>query len=141
MTSGPTVHPHQGDHRGQGQSPLDPEVGARRAQVLAVSADCEEGQGAGTGGQQENDPAPADAQEIVSPLGSVMVTIVLLKVALMWAIPRVTPLRSFFFGAGLPPAPVFACSAILIGPLSVVRCQLQQSRIAVLNNGQRTRDN
>jgi hypothetical protein len=48
---------------------------------------------------------PADAQLSVSPLVSVMVTIVLLKVALMWATPRVTPLRSFFFGApGLPAA-------------------------------------
>src|SRR4051794_28676452 len=47
---------------------------------------------------------PADAQLIVSPLVSVMVTIVLLKVALMWATPRVTPLRIFFLGAALPPA-------------------------------------
>src|SRR5690606_12833690 len=46
---------------------------------------------------------PADAHEIVSPLGSVMVMIVLLNVALMWAMPRVTPLRTFFFAAALPP--------------------------------------
>src|SRR3954447_12356594 len=46
---------------------------------------------------------PADAQEIVSPLVSVIVTMVLLKVAFTWATPRVTPLRSFFLGApGLP---------------------------------------
>src|SRR3954468_23650582 len=45
---------------------------------------------------------PADAQEIVSPLVSVMVIIVLLKVAFTCATPRVTPLRSFFFGAALP---------------------------------------
>src|SRR3954463_13002193 len=52
---------------------------------------------------------PAEAHEIVSPLVSVMVTIVLLKVALMWATPRVTPLRIFFFGpAALPPAPFAA---------------------------------
>src|SRR5437867_2161665 len=61
---------------------------------------------------------PAEAQEIVSPLVSVIVTIVLLNVALMWAIPRVTPLRIFFFlaaafaaVAGLP-APVVAVSAM-----------------------------
>ena len=46
---------------------------------------------------------PADAHEIVSPLVSVIVTIVLLNVALMCATPRVTPLRIFFFAApGLP---------------------------------------
>src|SRR5271166_5466035 len=33
---------------------------------------------------------PADAKQRVSPLVSVMVTMVLLKVALMWAIPRLT---------------------------------------------------
>src|SRR3954451_17940552 len=33
---------------------------------------------------------PADAKQSVSPLVSVMVTIVLLKVALIWAIPRLT---------------------------------------------------
>ena len=47
-----------------------------------------------------NPTVPADAQAIVSPLVSVMVTIVLLNVALMCAMPRVTPLRIFFFGAG-----------------------------------------
>src|SRR5580765_8435541 len=53
-----------------------------------------------------NPTVPADAQLSVSPLVSVMVTIVLLKVALMCATPRVTPLRSFFFGA-----PGFALAA------------------------------
>src|SRR5688500_19520592 len=61
-----------------------------------------------------NPCVPADAHEIVSPLVSVIVTIVLLNVALMWAMPRVTPLRIFFFGApGFAAAPApFACSAI-----------------------------
>src|SRR5262245_10719444 len=47
---------------------------------------------------------PADAQLIVSPLVSVIVTSGLLNVARTCATPRVTPLRSFFFGptAGLP---------------------------------------
>src|SRR3954465_6014813 len=54
---------------------------------------------------------PAEAQEMVSPLVSVMVTIVLLKVALMWATPLVTPLRIFFSGPPLAAAP-FVCSAI-----------------------------
>src|SRR5205085_6553846 len=40
---------------------------------------------------------PAEAKHNVSPLVSVMVTIVLLKVALMWATPRLTFLRAFFF--------------------------------------------
>jgi len=40
-------------------------------------------------------------------LVSVMVTIVLLNVALMWATPLVTPLRIFFF------APAFAPVAVL----------------------------
>src|SRR2546428_7387935 len=48
---------------------------------------------------------PAEAQEMVSPLGSVMVTIVLLKVDFTWATPLVTPLRMRFFGPGLPGAP------------------------------------
>src|SRR5215217_3101675 len=48
---------------------------------------------------------PAEAQAMVSPVTSVMVTMVLLKVALMWATPRVTPLRIFFFApAFAPPA-------------------------------------
>src|SRR3954469_15746779 len=45
---------------------------------------------------------PADAQLIVSPLVSVMVTIVLLNVDLTCATPRVTPLRTFFLA---PPGP------------------------------------
>src|SRR5271170_2569249 len=40
---------------------------------------------------------PADAKHSASPLVSVMVTIVLLKVALMWAIPRLTLRRAFRF--------------------------------------------
>src|SRR5205807_8635806 len=40
---------------------------------------------------------PADANVRVSPLGSVIVTIVLLNVALMCAIPRLTLRRAFFF--------------------------------------------
>src|SRR5438045_4668580 len=40
---------------------------------------------------------PAEAKHRVSPLVSVMVTMVLLKVDLMWAIPRLTFLRVFFF--------------------------------------------
>src|SRR4051794_7306162 len=67
-----------------------------------------------------NPTVPADAHEIVSPLVSVIVTIVLLNVALMCATPRVTPLRIFFFGApGLPAAaaPPFACSDIGSVPL------------------------
>src|SRR5581483_4396881 len=62
---------------------------------------------------------PADAQESVSPFVSVIVTIVLLKVALMCATPRVTPLRIFFFAAafaawdGFPAASdiVFLCGS------------------------------
>jgi hypothetical protein len=59
---------------------------------------------------------PADAQEIVSPLVSVMVTIVLLNVALMCATPRVTPLRIFFFGAG------FGAGGVLLLVLPWLRC-------------------
>ena len=55
-------------------------------------------------------PFPADAQAMVSPLVSVMVTIVLLNVALMCAIPRVTPLRIFFFCAGF-------CAGLRLGLL------------------------
>ena len=40
---------------------------------------------------------PADAKHSASPLVSVMVTMVLLKVALMWAIPRLTLRRALRF--------------------------------------------
>src|SRR6267378_4800860 len=40
---------------------------------------------------------PAEAKHKVSPLVSVMVTIVLLKVALMWATPRLTLRRALRF--------------------------------------------
>src|SRR5271156_960126 len=40
---------------------------------------------------------PAEAKHKVSPLASVIVTMVLLKVDLMWAIPRLTLRRAFFF--------------------------------------------
>src|SRR6478672_13803211 len=40
---------------------------------------------------------PAEAKQRVSPLVSVMVTIVLLNVDLMWATPRLTFLRGFCF--------------------------------------------
>src|SRR5438132_12854172 len=40
---------------------------------------------------------PAEAKQSVSPLVSVIVTMVLLKVALMWAIPRVTLRRALRF--------------------------------------------
>src|SRR6516165_2649219 len=40
---------------------------------------------------------PAEAKQSVSPLVSVMVTIVLLKVALMWATPRLTLRRALRF--------------------------------------------
>src|SRR6516165_8735838 len=40
---------------------------------------------------------PAEAKQSVSPLGSVMVTMVLLKVALMWATPRLTLRRALRF--------------------------------------------
>src|SRR5204863_4960704 len=40
---------------------------------------------------------PADAKHRASPLVSVMVTIVLLKVALMWAMPRLTFRRALRF--------------------------------------------
>src|SRR5215213_6767202 len=56
---------------------------------------------------------PADAHEIVSPFVSVIVTIVLLNVALMWATPLVTPLRIFFLAPAFAPAPVFAASAMV----------------------------
>ena len=44
-----------------------------------------------------NPTVPAVAQHNTSPAGSVMVTIVLLKLALMYAMARVTFLRIFFF--------------------------------------------
>src|SRR5437667_8383431 len=40
---------------------------------------------------------PAEAKQRVSPLGSVMVTMVLLKVALTWATPRLTFRRALRF--------------------------------------------
>ncbi len=43
-----------------------------------------------------NPHVPALAQHKVSPLGSVMVTVVLLKVAWMWATPETTLRRCFF---------------------------------------------
>src|SRR5207253_6506338 len=61
-----------------------------------------------------NPAVPADAQEIVSPLVSVIVTIVLLNVALMCATPRVTPLRIFFFAAPGLAAAVFDASAMFV---------------------------
>src|SRR4051812_21779447 len=60
----------------------------------------------------KNPPFPADAHAIVSPFVSVIVTIVLLNVALMCAIPRVTPLRIFFFAAAFAPPAGLACSPI-----------------------------
>src|SRR5258706_5597596 len=66
-----------------------------------------------------NPTVPADAHEIVSPLVSVMVTIVLLNVALMWATPLVTPLRIFFFAPGFAPAAVLACSPMIAACLSL----------------------
>src|SRR5205814_8079707 len=54
---------------------------------------------------------PADAHEIVSPLVSVIVTIVLLNVDLMCAIPRVIPLRIFFLGPAARAPAVFAGAA------------------------------
>src|SRR5207248_11685701 len=59
-----------------------------------------------------NPTVPADAHDSVSPLVSVIVTIVLMNVALMWAIARVTPLRTRFFGAAFAPAAGFAVSAM-----------------------------
>jgi hypothetical protein len=55
---------------------------------------------------------PADAHDSVSPFVSVIVTTVLLNVALMWAMARVTPLRTRFLGPGFPPAAGFAVSAM-----------------------------
>src|SRR4030042_5877934 len=52
-----------------------------------------------------NPCTPAEDQEITLPAGSVMVTRVLLKVALIWATPTGIFLRSFFF---LPPAGLLA---------------------------------
>ena len=40
---------------------------------------------------------PAEAKQSVSPLVSVIVTIVLLKVALIWAMPRLTLRRALRF--------------------------------------------
>jgi hypothetical protein len=53
---------------------------------------------------------PADAHEIVSPLVSVIVTIVLLNVALMWTMPLVTPLRIFFVAACCRPCLALPCA-------------------------------
>src|SRR5262249_38779131 len=44
-----------------------------------------------------NPTVPAEAKQSVSPLVSVMVTIVLLKVALIWATPRLTLRRALRF--------------------------------------------
>src|SRR5438552_9074461 len=57
---------------------------------------------------------PADAHEIVSPLVSVIVTIVLLNVDLMCAIPRVIPLRIFFFGPAARAPAVFAGAVVVV---------------------------
>src|SRR3954454_13739963 len=66
-----------------------------------------------------NPTVPADAHEIVSPLVSVIVTIVLLNVALMWATPLVTPLRIFFFAPAFAPVAVLACSPMVAACLSL----------------------
>src|SRR4051812_27609770 len=60
-----------------------------------------------------NPTVPADAHDSVSPLVSVIVIIVLLNVALMYATARVTPLRMRFLGAPLAPAAVFEVSAMV----------------------------
>src|SRR5438067_11087763 len=44
-----------------------------------------------------NPTVPAEAKQRVSPFVSVIVTMVLLKVALIWAIPRLTFRRAFLF--------------------------------------------
>ena len=44
-----------------------------------------------------NPTVPAEAKQSTSPFVSVIVTIVLLKVAVMWAIPRLTLRRCFRF--------------------------------------------
>src|SRR4051812_27822414 len=78
---------------------------------------------------------PADAQARVSPLVSVMVTIVLLNVALMWATPRVTPLRMRFLTPALAPVWGFAppppdcpddCSAMLFFQCGPAKRTLQK---------------
>src|SRR4051794_5086513 len=88
---------------------------------------------------------PADAQLIVSPLVSVMVTIVLLNVDLTCATPRVTPLRIFFFGPAarppafaappppLPPAVVPVCSAMCFAFLLRIVRTTPYPRIDELN--------
>ena len=53
---------------------------------------------------------PADDQATVAPLMSVMVTMVLLKLDWMWAIPVETFLRTFFFCL----EPLLAAGALLL---------------------------
>src|ERR1700722_8288669 len=57
---------------------------------------------------------PADDQEMALPCASVMVTMVLLKVAATWATPTTTFFFSFLRARGALPAGVFS-SAILLG--------------------------
>src|SRR5438132_14282096 len=64
-----------------------------------------------------NPTVPADAHASVSPLRSVIVTIVLLNVDLMYAIPRVTPLRTFFFAAALAPAAGLPGAAVVVSAI------------------------
>src|SRR3954463_5768966 len=57
---------------------------------------------------------PAEDQDMALPCGSVMVTMVLLKVAATWATPTATFFFSFLRARGALP-PVFLSSAMLLG--------------------------
>src|SRR5262249_39363006 len=68
---------------------------------------------------------PAEAKQSVSPLVSVMVTIVLLNVALMWAMPRLTLRRALRF---------LLLATIHSGcQLSVLSCQLPTKTVQCLS--------
>src|SRR5256885_7572553 len=70
---------------------------------------------------------PAEAKHKVSPLVSVMVTIVLLKVALMWATPRLTlrrALRFLLLATVIPQCHSFVAR----GPLAVSHCPRNRKR-------------
>jgi hypothetical protein len=83
---------------------------------------------------------PADAHDSVSPLVSVMVIIVLLNVALMWAIAAVTPLRTCFFGRASRRAVLLVLpwslasfprgsSGLTAVPAGVCRCRASTARV------------
>jgi hypothetical protein len=74
---------------------------------------------------------PADPVHRTSPRFVVIVTSVLLKVALMCATPRVTPLRSFFFAPAFAPVAGFDAPELVAADSAI--CGI--SKCAVSNRG------